>query len=169
MFSRCDTVSFIQLVGLEAPPRSLFSLFCNGSVQVGWSGYLQIVWQTGGLIKLNWASEWIPLHLITWMVFTFLSGKACTETSPSTGFSAVVNLTGPEHLWDLQSFDWNWLVSTVVIRQVLTHLPASKQAQRVIVRALLHHEIRLKCEADAGALWGNLTNDHSVGETGGST
>lgn len=129
MFSRYDTVSFIWLVGLEAPQRSLFSLFYSGSVHVGWLRYLKMVWQTGGLIKLNWAAEWTPLHLIMWMVFTFLSGKLCTENSPSSEFSVVVNLTGPGYLWDLQSFDWNWLVSTAVIRQVLTHLPASKHSE----------------------------------------
>lgn len=86
------------MVGLEAPQRSLFSLFYNGSVNAGWLGYLQIVWQTGGLIKLNWAAEWTPLHLIMGIVFTFLSGKLRTENSPSSEFSVVVNLTGPEHL-----------------------------------------------------------------------
>lgn len=86
-----------HLSSLEAPQRFLFSFFCNGSVHVGSLGYLQIVWQAGGLVKLNWAPEWIPLHLIMWMVFTFLSGKACTENSPSTEFCVVVNLTGPKH------------------------------------------------------------------------
>lgn len=37
------------------------------------------------------------------------------------------------------------------------------------MQALLHHEIRLKWKADAATLSGNLTNDHSAGETGRCT
>lgn len=113
------------VVWFRSPPRGPCSPFCT----CGMIGFLTNCLQTGGPIRLNYTPVWIPLHLIRWMVFTFLSGKACTENFPSTEFSVAVNLTGPEYLWDLQSFDWNWLVRTVVIRQVLTHLHASKHRE----------------------------------------